>query len=298
MKHVFSNISDIAHMWAHQTQPDARTSRNNFFYDGDTIYSYGRHFPIAKHVEFNGVKAILFTLDSYSVTTAKHIHTVLHACNHMNVIRCLKVDICSKDATHQHHANFNYWLQRTEICLNKLQTARKPENYLLEISGLKEQAEKYAAYFEIPIPLSLTIAFAISNKKEYVEYLDKKADIIKAEEIKKAARERKKHREALRNWEEGKTARLYVRDGYDYLRYSNRVDGGAFIETTQGVTIPLPIAKAFYQKVKNGSIKTGDTIIDYEVSEVGKDFIQIGCHKFKKAYLIKFGKPIFEPLAA
>lgn len=54
---------------------------SNLFIDGDTIYSYGHHFPIAKHTDkfVDGKEIILFTTKSYSVTTAKHKNYVFHA---------------------------------------------------------------------------------------------------------------------------------------------------------------------------------------------------------------------------
>ena len=68
--------SEIAHLWAHQSKPEARNPHGNFYFEGDTIYSYGRHFPIARHIEHNGKKAILFVDHGWSVTTAKHIGEV------------------------------------------------------------------------------------------------------------------------------------------------------------------------------------------------------------------------------
>ena len=66
MKKVFTDISHIAHLWANQLQDEARNSGSgNFYFDGDVIYSYGSHFPIAKHVvNAKGEKAVLFTTDS------------------------------------------------------------------------------------------------------------------------------------------------------------------------------------------------------------------------------------------
>jgi hypothetical protein len=38
--------NEVAHAWAHQT---GRCHRgHHMFYEGDTIYSYGHHFPIAR----------------------------------------------------------------------------------------------------------------------------------------------------------------------------------------------------------------------------------------------------------
>lgn len=72
MKTVFEN-SMLAHVWAQQSQPEGRGS--NFFFDGPTIYSYGRHFPIASFIKNDkGLPAVLFTDQDYSVTTSRHKH--------------------------------------------------------------------------------------------------------------------------------------------------------------------------------------------------------------------------------
>src|SRR5579872_324467 len=82
-KHVFPT-DEIAHLWAHsKTQDDARNPGGNFYFSGDTIYSYGSHFPIARHVtNEQGQAAILFTNQTYSNTTAKHIGQVRRAIPH------------------------------------------------------------------------------------------------------------------------------------------------------------------------------------------------------------------------
>ena len=48
-KHVF-DTGEIPHLWAHRTQDEARNCQGNLYFTGDTIYSYGSHFPIARHV--------------------------------------------------------------------------------------------------------------------------------------------------------------------------------------------------------------------------------------------------------
>jgi hypothetical protein len=52
---------------------------NSMFIDGDTIFSYGYHFPIARKTDKtdeNGRKIVLFTDRGYSMTTAKHKNQV------------------------------------------------------------------------------------------------------------------------------------------------------------------------------------------------------------------------------
>jgi hypothetical protein len=79
-KEVF-DTGEIPHLWAHKVQANARNAQGNLYFDGDTIYSYGGHFPIARHVVDNPTKktpksAVLFTTRSYSNTTSGHISAV------------------------------------------------------------------------------------------------------------------------------------------------------------------------------------------------------------------------------
>ena len=74
----------VAHLWAHKAEKSARNG-GNFFFEGDTIFSYGAHFPIARHVKTRRGRAVLFTTRDYSVTTSGHKWTVLGACKHLTV---------------------------------------------------------------------------------------------------------------------------------------------------------------------------------------------------------------------
>lgn len=72
MKKVFDNRM-TAHVWAQQCQPEGRSHNGNLFFDGRTIYSYGRHFAIARfETAANGERGVLMTTRSYSVSTSQH----------------------------------------------------------------------------------------------------------------------------------------------------------------------------------------------------------------------------------
>lgn len=70
---VFANAM-VAHVWAQRTNSSGRSSNGNFYFEGDTIYSYGSHFPIARFVEgeFEGKQLVLFNPESRSVSTSGH----------------------------------------------------------------------------------------------------------------------------------------------------------------------------------------------------------------------------------
>jgi len=280
IKKVFSDISSIAHLWANKLQDEARTPTGNYYFDGLSIFSYGRHFEIAKHVKNEaGIEAVLFTESTYSVTTSKQVHVTYHAASHLNIIKCY-------EPSASHSSNFEYWLKEAEEQVQKLTSARKPEIYISNIGYIKTKVEKYANFFSIEIPALLVEIFKLDSKDN--EYYSKKLAYLKEKEAKERKELKKAHAEALQNWYEGKTTRLYVNDGKDYLRLK---DGR--IETTQGVQIPLEIGRRFYaNKIENNALQVGDKLLYYYVREVGK-IIKIGCHTFDRSYIVKFAESIF-----
>jgi len=74
---------EVTHAWANQTGKSRKGF--NMFYEGDTIYSYGYHFPIARIVEGNDRKVVLFTNKNRSVSTSKHKSYTYRAVNHMTI---------------------------------------------------------------------------------------------------------------------------------------------------------------------------------------------------------------------
>ena len=255
---------NVAHLFANQLQSEARTQTGNFYFHNNMIFSYGSHFCIARHVYNN---TLLFTERSYSNSTAKHIAHVKNAANHINKIYCY-------NPTGTHVDNFNYWIREAEFNINKLKTARKPEIYIFELQSIKNKAERYANFFNIEIPLQLTKALEITEKAQILEYLEQKDAIIKADKLKKEKALRKEHATELKKWRNFEKTSLYLRDGFDYLRYNKEKKR---FETSQRIEIPLEIAKRIYTNLIEN--KPFNKILDYEVKEINKNFIQVGCHK-------------------
>lgn len=72
------NNSMIAHLWANEKQESAHGS--NFYFEGESIYSYGRHFEVGRIVRNKrGEKAYLINDTYYSSTTSKHQYYVREA---------------------------------------------------------------------------------------------------------------------------------------------------------------------------------------------------------------------------
>ena len=135
-KHVFPS-SEIPHLWAHQTQEDARNSQGNLYFKGATIYSYRDSYPIASHVvSTNGKRnAILIRTDSYSVTTSGHIFAVRFAIptgtTVFNVPSVQTQWVWSEPGA-DHKTNLSYYVSQSEESLSKAERARKLGSYELK----------------------------------------------------------------------------------------------------------------------------------------------------------------------
>jgi len=248
------------------------------YFNGSTIYSYGSHFPIAKHiVNEQGQRAVLFTERDYSNTTAKHKRHVYMSCKNDNIIYC-------SNPNNSHADNFNYWYNLAYMDgATKLATARKPEIYLNMLSIIESKAVKYAQFFNIEIPETLKAVLSIVDKSQYLDYQQKANELAKIEGAKRLKEQKKQFKEQIKKWLNLETSRLYTNYKYDFLRINDNR-----IETTQAVQIPLELGKRLYQSIKNGSLSVGDKVLNYSVNEIGND-IKIGCHTFKQSYLLKFG---------
>jgi hypothetical protein len=94
---------------------------------------------------------------------------------------------------------------------------------------------------------------------------------------------KKKFKESFKKWLSCEIPYLHTRLAFDFLRLN---DGR--VETTQGVKIPLELAKRLHTSIEQNTIKEGDRVLNYTINEVGAQ-IRIGCHTFTKSYLLKFG---------
>jgi hypothetical protein len=279
MKTVFNN-SELAHIYANQRQQHGRNSNGSFYFEGKTIYSYGSHFPIAKIIaNESGDNCMLFTYRTYSNTTAKQISILRSATRQYKKIYC-------HTPNESHSSNFASWLQLSEHQAAKLQKAKKPELYLSELSRLYSEVSEYAQFFNLAIPPTLLAVLSIKDKSENLEYMSKKAILIKEEKKQADKIQKQEFKEAINKWFNGETQRLYKRCNIDFLRVNeNRV------ETTQAVQIPIEIAKRLHSKIKSNTLKVGESLLSYRVDQVG-NIIKIGCHTFTKAYLLNFGSKL------
>jgi hypothetical protein len=91
-KRVFKDSRQVAHVWAQQIQEYGCNPSRNIYFEGDTIYSYGSHFPIAR---FAGRGVVLINRNCYSVTTSGHQRDVEDSLRGLDVQKIYVDDPCN-----------------------------------------------------------------------------------------------------------------------------------------------------------------------------------------------------------
>jgi len=152
MRHVYPN-HEIPHLWAHQAQEEAHNPSGSFYFAGPTIYSYGSHFPIARHVTNDGgERAILFTTASHSVTTTHHCSLVRRAVPAAVPVFDVPHVQGSWGNNPNHQDNVESYIRRLGDLLAKAKRSRTDCNRewrQREALALRQQLRCYIAFFDV-----------------------------------------------------------------------------------------------------------------------------------------------------
>lgn len=108
---------------------------NNVFIDGDTIYSYGHHFPMAKRVNEPDID-YLYNSCSYSPSTGKHQSYVRHCLGNK---RLLEIKDCDLSNAKKQKVDNVWTIQELYGKLKRVRSANSKVVYTRDIKELKEQ---------------------------------------------------------------------------------------------------------------------------------------------------------------
>ncbi len=274
-----------------------RLARNNVYWQGNTIYSYGGHFPIAtKYVKKDGEKILFFTTRTYSKTTAKHIRQVKWAALLDYTIVYVKEPVC---------ADRNK-LNREDITGMKVELFRsfkdfeatKPAKFANYKSELKWLRGLYSCYFRYR---QFCKKLGYKYKDEYETYIERHEELskrsLKTQDNKKERAEqlaRLSFEEKLPLWLSNQIAtNALPHISKIYLRL--RKDGQT-VETSRGVTFPLQdalraykllcLAKTKKMPLGQEKIMLGQFAISRFNEETGE--ITAGCHVLEWAEVERF----------
>jgi hypothetical protein len=224
----------VAHLWAHKSQDSARTPRGNFYFSGDTISSYGSHFPIARHITRKGENAVLFTTRGYSSTTAGHKSTVAGACSHLTTFHVDDVNSADREPGKQ----FAEYRKQYVETARRYVKSRQNKPYVLEsLRRLVNEANDFARFFALRSRLSLPDN--LETMTEECKAIEKREKQRKQREATKRQREAQ---ERLQKWIDGQIDYCPSDCGQSIRLRIARNE----LQTSRGARIPLAHAvKAF-----------------------------------------------------
>ena len=106
---------------------------SRMFSEGDTIYSYGHHFPIAKHTAWG----FIFNKNGYSVSTAKHKGIVLRAIGSSEIIELIDCNENKAEETFRRNM-----AEMENLILKKERARTRKDFYNSQIEELLEQQSR------------------------------------------------------------------------------------------------------------------------------------------------------------
>lgn len=269
------NNKQVAHLWANKSRDGAHGS--HFFFEGDTIYSYGTHFPIARH--HKGV--VLFTTKGYSVTTAKHKGYVWSACNHLTVFHVSNPTVNPGKAAVAEYAS------RIKDASLAVARARDPEWQLKVLQELIAEGNAFCTHFKFKTRFSAptSLDFEALKQKSRVEQA-RKAKATAAKNARIAAQ----NAETIQRWIAGETGvSLPWNIQTVYLRYRAKLNNDNapdhIMETSRGATVPLADAERAFRfvmlKRQAGWKRNGEQfpIGEFHLDAVNEFGVIAGCHR-------------------
>lgn len=237
-KTVFGT-SEIPHLWAHQTQSEARNQQGNLYFRGDTIYSYRDSFPIGRHVtNSRGEKAVLISSNKYSVTTASHISAVVHSLPHGTQVFYVNQHSMKEHGSDPYSTSVSDYVEEITGLLLKAKRAKANKDWdVKQASDKRSEALAFAAFYDLD-------ASSIPAMDYDVTALEASIRSAKAQE-RKEAKERQTRRlieqaDAISAWRSG-TLSGYPGAFYD-VPTMLRVNGD-LVETSRGVSFPISHAR-------------------------------------------------------
>lgn len=286
MRIKLKDIPEVAHVWAQQTQNEGRCG--NIFFEGNTIYSYGYHFPIASFVDSN---TVLFTTKSYSVSTSSHKSTVKSAIHSSTIYG---VPNASPENYQDHKENYLNYQSEIETLVLKASRSRKYINiYINDAEALYSESLSYHAKFKLRGK-----TFSMPD----IEVLKAKAKATLEKEKESYLKLKKKAHALAKTWLLGHNSHKGIpitrSNTFRFLDFDLlRLKDAAHVETSLNVSVLVvrnnkvrPFVKKLYKLCTkclgskksylippNKQLKIGDF---YKLKEIdSKGNATIGCHK-------------------
>lgn len=268
MRTVLRNHDEVCHVWAQQKQSQGKSG--NIFFDGVSIYSYGRHFEMARFVD---AETVFITVRRYSVSTAKHLGLVHRAVTHKTVF-------CVPSFT-DHRENLVYLIDQAKDSYDEAKRARKyAESCIDRAKCYVDEARQYMTKFQGEVPDSHRELWLALHTETYLNSEVQAQLLAKARAAQAAEREATKQARLQREAEQAAQLEKWIAGELEWGRFSAmrlRVKDDE-VQTTHGAAVPLIEARKLYRALKAGLNVAGQHIGHYTVTRVTETEMIIGCH--------------------
>lgn len=309
IKKVFQSADQVLHLWANQSQDNARCA--NVFFEGTKCYSYGYHYELGRLVEYKGMTVALINTRGYSVTTSKHISSAFSAASHLvslgysekpafeTVTGYIRQALLEKQDglindlfNHFNATKFGYRYQSESLekqyqsnCFN-WGTDWGVEKRVIEFNALCEKLG-HREYI-----LDLNNDFIDTFNAHVYMRIKRGAELTSPEAEAKREKQREQREAALirkaekqvNDWRNGGQLTDAVRNfKYQLIRVKNDT-----VETSKGASVPLSHAVRLLSLIQSGKVKDGERIGHFTFNSIvksapnthdgGESVIRIGCH--------------------
>ncbi len=280
MRTVFSN-RQVCHVWASQSQGHGRSG--SIFFDGDTIYSYGRHYAMARiYSKAPCEQLALVNNYVYSNSTAKHLRDTYNALqgrmpslavpNPSDLKASENEDYLLDQIASTLDLSFNNLCQYRQGLEMSLFEQIKDLNTLRKFRDGKR-------FKEFDLDTETWNVVKEIQRSKHAKHSER--ELIKSERRERELKaERIEYQGNIEAWPaHGETKSIPYRlmpTDFDRVRVSK---DGTEIETMRGATVPISHARRLLMLVLNGAVRVGERVGHFTVDETDARFLKIGCHR-------------------
>lgn len=278
MKKVFNN-QQLCHVWASQSQDSGRNANGSMFFEGNTIYSYGRHYAMATIHENNQGKLVLVNEHNYSITTCKQRNDVTRAIRGTNYL--MVPDVTSLNS----ESNETYLYNRLVNSIDDALNTRKLWDSMDYVNDALKDLNLYLSFNNKPIVTLEPLYYASMTECKYIKEAKKaEKERIAAEKYEAEQKQIKiDHANLIQQWLNGAQIKERIRWDLFKNEYPTNIirikpSDSTVVETNSGAEVPLRHALLLLKSTINKEVKQGDRVGHFRVDEIKQDTLEIGCH--------------------
>jgi hypothetical protein len=288
IKRVFSKASEVLHLWANQSQSDARQGgRSRCYFEGTSCYSYGSHYELGRLVKYKGHTVALINAKGYSNTTRLHISYAWHAVSHILRIK----------------HDGSTWNVREVLVQTQEKLIDELMGYFNQLAFWNE-FDPFAKYGMESFNEFNALCDKLGHKELRLEITEDFKQLVRAHIAKRVARQAelksirstpeyqakleqarlKKNKNEITKWRLGGMPTNAVRT----LRPMILRISGDKVQTSGGASVPLDEALTLLRRITAKLAKPGDKVGHFTLDKVNMDeytdgIVTIGCHTISLA---------------